>query len=474
MDSRIKTQKPARTRTPMSPHAAADAAASAIEIIFTAAVIEQVPIDAIGIAQRQLRKHKPQQIDMLAAAFRAMGIIKPLVIDEQNRLLAGHACLQAAGKLGLAHVPCVRVRHLTPELKRIFSLADNRIAELAGWDDEALALELKDLSSLELDLEIAGFDSVELDVRLGKEPDPFTVDSQDPDDDPIDVGQGPAVSRPGDIWRLGEHALLCGDALASQYLEDLLGDQLVTQVATDPPYNVKIKNNVSGARGFREFAEGSGEKTTAEFVDFLTRTLDMCKRLSKKGAIFHVCMSYHGLEALLAAARQAGLELKNICVWVKPSPGMGTFYRSQHEFVVVFKSGTDAHINNFGLGARGRNRTNVWRYAAVRGARTGVNSPVGGHPTVKPTLMMSDMIKDCSGRGDLIFDPFGGSGTTLIAAERVGRRARLVEIDPLYADLIVRRWMAVSGKPAVLQACGRSFADVAAERLETTEVDDER
>lgn len=452
---------------PRSPAAAGpwERASRAVAEIFAVAAIEQVSIERILVAKKQLRKHTPQQIDMLAGAFEVLGIIKPLVIDELGQLLAGHACLAAAKKLGMTEVPVVRIRHWTPELKRMFVLADNQIADLACWDDAALALELKDLSALDLNLEIVGFDGVELDIRLGKEPDPFKAHSQDPDDEHPEPSQGPAVSRPGDIWELDKHAVLCADFLsASADLDRLLEGAEIAQVATDPPYNVRIKNHVSGARGFREFAEASGEKSFPEFVDFLVRAMEECRRRSRDGAIFHVFMSHHGMYALLAAGCKAGLELKNICVWVKPSAGMGSFYRSQHEFAVVLKSGTGPHINNVRLGARGRNRSNVWRYPGVRGARTGASAPDGGHPTVKPALMMADLIKDCSNRGDIVFDPFGGSGTTLIAAERAGRRARLVEIDPLYVDLIVRRWLAVMGQPAILRGDGRTFEQVARAR----------
>ncbi len=389
----------------------------------------------------------------------------------------------AAAKLaGLETLPCIRATHLSPEAKIAFAIADNRLAELSSWNEEELSIHLQELSTrdLDFDLESIGFDTVDLD-RLNPEPkirkrrltrvEPGgEVDeegfSTDPDDvlPPPRTPQRPAMSVLGDLWIAGRHRVLCGDGRVPESFSRLLGPEQVGMVFTDPPYNVVIRNNVS-KNAFREFAMGSGEMTRAEFVGFLQAFLQRCTHVVRDGAILYVCMDWKHVGELNEAARLAGLTLKNICAWAKPYPGMGSFYRSQHEFVFVLKAGTGAHINNFGLGARGRNRANLWFYPSVRGHRTGVNDPDGGHPTVKPASLVMDAIRDCSKHQDIVLDPFGGSGTTMIAAERTRRRARLIEIDPHFVDLSILRWQAVTGRPATLAGDGRTFDEIAEARL---------
>ena len=281
------------------------------------------------------------------------------------------------------------------------------------------------------------------------------------------------MSRPGDLWDLGTHRLLHGDALDSRSYEVLLGGEVVTQIVTDPPYNVPNRGHVS-SRPFREFAMAAGEMSRHEFVGFLARALSLTAGTACDGAIFHVFIDWRHLGEMQTATSEAGFEVKNLCVWAKPSAGMGSFYRSQHELIFVLKHGTAKHINNFELGARGRNRSNVWQYPAVRGVRRGVNDPQGGHPTVKPVALIIDAIRDCSRRSDIILDPFGGSGTTLIAAERVGRRGRLIEIDGHYVDLIIRRWQTVMRRPATRVSDGQLFDQIAAARDGTEAVGEVR
>jgi DNA modification methylase len=429
--------------------------------------IDQVPIRDLHPNPKNARKHPPGQIDLLAASICEFGFLIPLVIDETGLVLAGHGRLEAAKKLDFKALPCVRVDHLSEAQKKAFALADNRIAELSEWDEDLLGEALEELSFEELDFEITGFDTVDMD-RLLAPPndngaDPETGLSVDADDDLPDLART-AVTRPGDLWILGDHRLICGDALVTQTYRRLLAGTPVRQVFTDPPYNVAIQGHVSGKKGFREFSMASGEMSEEEFLDFLERVLEEAVRCVIDGAILHVCMDWRHLDALLFAGRTTGLELKNLCVWVKPNAGMGSFYRSQHELVAVFKHGKAKHLNTFGLGARGRFRSNVWTYPSVMGPRDGINGPEDGHPTVKPTSLVMDALRDCSKRGDAILDPFGGSGTTLIAAERVGRRAHLIEIDPLYVDLTIRRWQCLTGEDAVLADDGRSFDEVADDR----------
>ena len=369
-------------------------------------------------------------------------------------------------------MPCIRADHLTEAQKTAFAIADTRIAELAEWDDGLLGAALEELSLEDLDFEITGFDTVDLDRLADSEPksaaDPETAHSTDPEDALPPLGKIP-VSRPGDLWCLGHHRIFCGDALITETYRRLLEGTPVRQVFTDPPYNVAIQSHVSGKKGFREFEMAAGEMSEGKFLVFLMRALEETVRCVIDGAILHVCMDWRHLDVLLAAGHATDLELKNLCVWVKPNAGMGSFYRSQHELVAVFKHGTAKHLNNFGLGARGRFRSNVWEYPSVMGPRDGINGPEDGHPTVKPTAMIMDALRDCSRRGEAILDPFGGSGTTLIAAERVGRRGHLIEIDPLYVDLTIGRWQRLTGEEAVLGEDGCSFGEVAEDRREDGE-----
>jgi DNA modification methylase len=435
--------------------------------------IEEVPIETLKTNPRNARKHSQKQIEQIAASFRRFGFNGVIVVDEHNNVLAGHARLAAAKLRGMPTVPCIRVHHLDETAKRAYALADNRLPELSSWDDEVLKRELAELEALDTDFDIddIGFDTVDLDRLLGPEPDPRgpRIDengvSLDPDDRiPLLDQRHPAVSRLGDVWSLAQHQVLCGNALDQDDYLRLLGDERVTQVIADGPYNVRISGNVSSKKGFREFQMASGEMSRENFTTFLARWLALAVRFAVNGTILYVFMDWRHMEEVLAAVRSVGLIVKNLCVWAKPHAGMGSFYRSQHELVFVLKWGDDPHINNFGLGGRGRNRTNLWRYPSVNGPRRGVSDPDGGHPTPKSVSCLIDAIKDCSRRGDIILDPFGGSGTTLIAAERVGRRARLIEIDPHYVDLIIRRWQVVTGGAARLAGDDRTFDEVASER----------
>ena len=434
--------------------------------------IEYIPVEALKPDPYNARKHPESQIDLLAASIRQFGFVGAITVDEGNIIISGHGRHAAAVRVGMDVVPCIRVTHLTAKAKMALALADNRLGELSVWDEAALASQLAQLLApdLDFDFEVTGFDTVDADRLLGPEPDPIgrksgTGDfSLDPDDNlPRLVTEGPSVSQPGDMWDLGVHRVLHGDALDPRSYEVLLCGDVATQIVTDPPYNVPNRGHVS-SRPFREFPMAAGEMSPKEFGGFLTRAFSLAVAMARDGAIFHVFMDWHHLAEMQMAIKDAGLEVKNLCVWAKPSAGMGSFYRSQHELIFVLKHGTAKHINNFELGARGRNRSNVWRYPAVRGIRRGVNDPDGGHPTVKPVALVMDAIRDCSRRHDIVLDPFGGSGTTLIAAERVGRRGRLIEFDGHYVDLIIRRWQAVVKRTATRASDGQPFDQIAAAR----------
>lgn len=417
---------------------------------------EFVLLDNIRASPNNARQHDRKQIDKLASSIRQFGFISPVVVDETGELICGHARAAAARQIGLQTVPVVRAHNLTESAKRAYIIADNRLAELATWNKSSLRRELSFLSDLDVnyDFSAIGFDTAEVDFILASDEE---ADSR-ADQFPIcpDV---PAVSKPGDIFQLGEHRLVCGSALDSSSYKSLLAGLRAQLVFTDPPFNLRVDGHVGGrgAVKHREFAMASGEMTDDEFIGFLTTSLSQIETFTNDGAICFVCMDWRHTVHLLKAT--TAFTLKNICVWVKNNGGMGSLYRSQHEFVFVFKCGAANHINNVELGKHGRNRTNVWEYRGINSFGADREQLLKIHPTVKPVALVADAIKDCSNRGDLILDPFGGSGTTMIAAEKTNRRAALIEIDPLYVDVTVRRWQAYTGAEAIDAKTGARFSE---------------
>jgi len=409
------------------------------------------------------RTHSDKQIEQIAASIRQFGFANPVLIDGTGGIIAGHGRVAAARKLGYDEVPVIELAHLSEAERRAYVIADNRLAELAGWDHEILAIELQALSDVELDfdLEINEFETAEIDLLLEDQ----NGGGHDPADDVPEIAPGPAISRPGDIWQLGRHKLICGDALDTETYRRLMGDDRARAVFTDPPYNVKIDGHVcgSGKVKHREFAMGAGEMDKPGFTSFLRNALTAMAAVSLDGAIHFVCMDWRHMDELRAAGADVYSELKNLVIWAKTNGGMGTFYRSRHELIFVYKVGTAKHLNTFGLGETGRYRTNVWDYPGVNGFG-GNPEDLTLHPTVKPVALVADAIRDVTRRGEIVLDGFGGSGTTMVAAERTGRLARLIELDPLYCDVICRRFKAQTGQPARLVGTDQTFADVALER----------
>jgi DNA modification methylase len=371
----------------------------------------------------------------------------------------------AAKLLGIEAVPAVRLSHLNEAERRAYVIADNKLALNAGWDRELLAIELQGLVDLDFEIELTGFSIAEVDIVLDEARESATdgADASIEDDIPTYRHDGPA----GDRWKLGRHGLICGDARDMSAYGALLGDEPVDLLCTDPPYNVPIDGHVCGLGRIRHrnFAMGVGEMNKDQFTRFLTDTLGLAAARCRDGAIAYVFMNWRHMGELLKAGEQVFSELKNLCVWNKTNGGMRSFYGAKHELIFVFKVGTAAHTNTFGLGETGRYRTNVWDYAGVNTFRAGRLGDLEQHPTVKPVDLLADAIKDCSRRGAIILDPFGGSGTTMIAAQKSGRSSRLIEYDPSYCDVIVRRYEAVTGKSATLTRTGQTFEDVAASLL---------
>ena len=429
------------------------------------AIIER-PIRALKPYARNARTHSKKQLKQIAASIERFGFVNPVLISDDDSIIAGHGRVEAAKLLGLKTVPTLEISHLSDTERRAYILADNKLALNAGWDSELLAIELQGLLDDSFDLELTGFDIAEIDIII-EEAEKANPDTADPADDVIPEAAGPATTQMGDLWLLGRHKLICGDARETGSFLRLLGNEQVDLLFTDPPYNVKIDGNVCGLGSVkhREFAFASGEMSEAEFTRFLSSTLGNASNLMRDGAIAFVCMDWRHMGEMLAAGKVAFTELKNLVVWNKSNGGMGAFYRSKHELIFVFKKGSAPHTNSFGLGETGRYRTNVWDYAGISSISASRGDDLAMHPTVKPVAMIADAIKDCSRRGEIILDCFGGSGSTLIAAEKTGRRSRLIEYDPLYCDTTIRRWEQYTGKQAVLTDSGQCFSDVSETRL---------
>lgn len=416
--------------------------------------------------ERNARTHSKKQVRQIADSIARFGFTNPILVGDDDGVIAGHGRLAAAKLLSIDSVPTVRLSNLSEAERRAYVLADNKLALNAGWDREILALELQGLIDLEFDLSVTGFSLAEIDLVLDDASD-SDPDGADAPEDMLPAMAADPVIRRGDLWLLGRHKLICGDARSAADYTTLLGEERADLVFTDPPYNVPIDGHVSGLGKVqhREFAFASGEMSEAQFTRFLTECLSATSAAMRDGAIAFVCMDWRHMGELLAAGKVAFTEFKNLVIWNKSNGGMGSFYRSKHELIFVFKAGTAEHTNSFGLGETGRYRTNVWDYPGISSLSASRATELAMHPTVKPVAMIADAIRDCSRRGEIVLDGFGGSGSTLIAAEKTGRFARLIEYDPLYCDTIVRRWEQLTGKRATLSSTGASFEDVAEQRL---------
>ena len=406
------------------------------------------------------RVHPKSQIRLLEKSIQAFGFNIPVLIDRHNRLIAGHARIQAAKNLGLIEIPAIRIEDLSEAQVKGLLLADNRIATLATSNDKAEAQLLLELSQIELDfdLEATGFYLAEIELKIAGLD---TFSESEEEEEAILVASGPAITQPGDGWKLGSHILLCADARQAESWHLLMGEGLADLIVTDPPYNVAIDGHVSGLgkHKHREFAVANGEMTPQGFTEFLQTPMIHAHQWSRPGSVHYWAMDWRHQLEMCTAGFAVYERLLNMAVWVKNQPGMGSFYRSQHELFFIFAKGGAAPRNNIQLGRFGRSRSNVWNYpSAASLARTAEEgNPLAMHPTVKPLALITDILLDASVRGDVVVDPFAGSGTTLIAAEKLGRKARCMEIDPAYCDTIIRRWQHWTGESAVRLSDGISF-----------------
>lgn len=426
--------------------------------------IEHRPLASLRPWTRNARTHSRKQVRQIADSIEAFGFTNPVLVDEAGSILAGHGRVEAAKLLGLATVPCVRIEHMSLEQKRAYVLADNKLALNAGWDEDLLAKELgelSDLPDLDFDISVTGFSIPEIDSMVdGLEP----QEDGEPEADVLPpLVEGDPFCQEGDVWQLGPHRLVCGNALDPAVIDQLMDGELARMVFTDPPYNVPVNGHVSGLGKVkhREFAMASGEMTSSQFTGFLETALRNMADHAMDGSIHYVCMDWRHMAEMLQAGNAVFDEFKNLVVWAKDNGGMGAFYRSRHELVFVFKHGTAAHVNAFELGQHGRYRTNVWEYRGVNTMKAGRMEELALHPTVKPVQMIADAIRDVSHRGDIVLDLFGGSGSTLIAAHKTGRRGFVCELDPVYCDRIIRRWETYAKDEAVQLVCGLPSAEAA-------------
>lgn len=421
--------------------------------------IENVALGQIRAYVKNAKNHPESQIQQIAASIQQFGFNNPILVDENLEIIAGHGRMAAAQILGLDTVPVIRLAHLSDAQKRAYRLADNKIAENGGWNADLLRLEISELEQIcgDMDVSIPGFSDVELDV--------LTMDNRTTADSKANnvpyIPENEIVTRPGDVWCIGDHRIICGNSMDAATFETLLGTRQADMVLQDPPYNVKISGHVCGSGNIRhkEFKMASGEMSTDEFMQFLHKNFELCAKYSRHGALQYNFMDWRHMGEILSAGSNVFSSLINMCVWCKTSGGMGSLYRSQHELCFIFKNGKESHTNNVQLGKNGRYRTNVWQYAGVN-AFGRHRSDIQMHPTVKPVEMLKDAILDVTRRGDVVLDTFLGSGSTLIAAHQSKRICYGIELEPLYVDTAIRRFLEMFHIDAVHQATGKTYSEL--------------
>jgi len=422
-----------------------------------------VALSDLKDAPRKVRTITTKQTAKVQASVKAFGIVAPILIDKNNVIIDGHVLVKVAQQLDLRTVPCVRVEHLSDEDVRTLRIALNRTQETGEWDITNRRLEFLSLVDCEIDLSVTGFDPTEIDMDV--QIDGVFSDEADPLDEFVDqpAPDTVAITQVGDMWQLGKHRILCGNARKQEDLDLLVADQTVSMVLTDAPYNVKVNGHIHASNGkFEEFAEASGEMSFAEFTDFLAESLGHSVSRLEPGGLVYSFMDWRHMGEMLGALERIGLNLKNLCIWVKTNGGMGSLYRSRHELVFVAARSGISTRNNVELGKNGRNRTNVWEYAGATGGVKDEEDDFTLHPTVKPIRLVEDAILDVTSIGETVLDPFLGSGTTLLAAERKHRRCLGLEISPAYVDIAIHRWQAMTGLEAVHAKTGETFNNRAA------------
>ena len=415
--------------------------------------IEMIRIADLRPRDTNPRKHPQKQIEKIAKSIQAFGFTTPVLIDDENGIVAGHARIMAAQSIGMDAVPAVRLSHLSDAQIRAYVIADNKLAEIAEWDSNLLRIELSAIAELEFDLGDLGFETPELDILFGEDAGEAETPPPEPD------RSAPSICQPGDIWQIGPHRLGVGDIRDEKLLCALMDGREARMVLTDPPYNVSVAGHiqVKPKTGHGEFAFASGEMTSDEFTAFLTDTFKPMRDHLIDGGLFYSWMDWRHLPELNRAAFCLGMDQINLCVWRKTNAGMGSLYRSQHELCAIFKWGSTPHVNNVELGKHGRSRSNVWDHPGMTSFGAGRGDALKAHPTVKPVKLLSEAIQDVSHRGEIIFDGFAGSGSTLIAAHQTGRIGIGVEIDSHYCDVALCRLSQATGLPPIHSATNDTF-----------------
>lgn len=452
MSSKVKSPK-AKTKAAPKP-------AEAVKIPENLQIVLRKPGD-LKAWEGNPRIHSEKQIVALMASIQRLGFLVPIIINEEGVILAGHGRWEVAKRLGMPEVPTIMVTGWSKTEQRAFVLSDNKLASMSSWDKDLLLHEVEILLAEEFEIETTGISTAEIDIMFDGAAEPEGPDKEDLQ--PQDIGEEEMiVTQFDDVWKLDQHRLVCGDALKeSSYAAIMKDGELAQMCMTDPPYNVKIDKHVcgSGKTKHKEFAMASGEMSRGEFTDFLATSCANIALNCQEGAIVFCFMDWRHMREILDAGEQVFGKLRQLCVWGKDNAGMGTFYRSQHELIFAFKHGEVPHINNFELGQHGRYRSNIWSYPGVNTFSGKGYKQLSMHPTVKPVSLIADAIRDCSHRNGIILDPFAGSGTILIAAERTGRIARAIEYEPRYVDVAIRRWERVTGKSAVHERSGMTFKE---------------
>ena len=403
----------------------------------------KVKIKDLKPNKNSARLHSEKNKHVLCSAVQHFKILNPPMVDQNKNIIAGNLRYEVAKELGYEEIQVIQIEHLSKDDIRAFIIAENKIAEMAGWDKEILKIDLQYLTDIGYDTSLTGFEVAEIDLIIND----IVIDSTSDDELPDDSEIIPR-SKLGDKWQLGKHILVNGDALDRNYYEYLLQEEKADTAFVDYPYNVKIQGNVTTKTNHKEFYQASGEMSKSEFTTFLKTAMTLQKEFSKDGSIHFGCMDWKHIEEIITAGNSVFDELKNVCIWDKGTAGLGSLYRSQYEMIFVYKNGTAPHVNNIQLGTYGRYRTNIWTYQGMHVSNPQAAELLKWHPTPKPVGLILDALKDCSKPNDIVLDNFAGSGSTLIAAERVQRRARLIEIDPHYCDIIIHRFETLTGKKA--------------------------
>jgi DNA modification methylase len=429
--------------------------------------IEAVPIDRLGSYSRRLRKSDVAHIQEIADSIARLGFNIPLIIGKGNVVIDGESRLEAARLLALTSVPCIRIDHLSHKEQRLLRLAANRLGEKGSWDVKELQAEFKELIIDDAPIELSGFGSDEIAQLV--------IEAHHQNEEVGDLSPAPeslAVSRSGDLFRLGLHRVICGDATDATIVTCLMQAEVARLVLADERFNIATSGHLTGGE-HREF-EVRDKVGAAQFLQFNRNWIATLLPYVVDGGIFGTFINWRGLPIVHAAAVGHGLSPLDLIVWAKANSDSGGLYPSQHELLPLFKKGRSSHVNNVAFQKRGQRRSNVWTYQGVSSRGSDARRGLRDHPTVKPTLMLQDALVDLSHRDEIILDPFGGSGSTLIACEKSGRICRCLELDPLYVDVIIRRYELITRQKAILEQTGETFEELEQRRATKDDIPSNR